>query len=76
MLRACRRLRVLAMRRQWNTRNTPSRMAPYLAPGNVPTIRFLEEAGHFVQNEAPERVNQAMLEWLGAPARPAKGRSA
>ncbi|HZY05887.1 MAG TPA: alpha/beta hydrolase [Anaeromyxobacteraceae bacterium] len=51
-------------------------MAPYLAPGNAPTIRFLEEAGHFVQNEAPQRVNQAMLEWLGAPERPATERSA
>ncbi len=51
-------------------------MAPYLAPGNAPTIRLLEEAGHFVQNEAPERVNQAMLAWLGTPERPATGRSA
>ncbi len=50
------------------------KMAPYFAPGNAPSIRFLEEAGHFVQNEAPERVNQAMLEWLGTPAR-TEGRS-
>jgi pimeloyl-ACP methyl ester carboxylesterase len=47
----------------------PAAMAPYLAPGNVPAVRFLEEAGHFVQNEAPERVNAALLQWLGAPLR-------
>lgn len=43
-------------------------MAPYFAPGTVPEIRFVEEAGHFVQNEAPERVNAELLDWLG-PAR-------
>ncbi len=52
-----------------------AKMAPYFAPGNAPAVRFLEEAGHFVQNEAPERVNAAMLSWLGTPARPAVGRS-
>ena len=40
-------------------------MAPYLAPGNVPAIRFLEDAGHFVQNEAPALVNAELLGWLG-----------
>lgn len=43
----------------------PARMAPYLAPGNVPTIRFLEDAGHFVQNEAPALVNAELVGWLG-----------
>jgi pimeloyl-ACP methyl ester carboxylesterase len=52
-----------------------AKMAPYFAPGNTPAVRFLEEAGHFVQNEAPERVNASMLSWLGTPARPAVGRS-
>jgi pimeloyl-ACP methyl ester carboxylesterase len=34
-----------------------------------PEIRFIEGAGHFVQNEAPERINQELLAWLGpAPA--------
>lgn len=47
----------------------PDRMAPYLAPGNAPEVVFLDEAGHFVQNEAPDRVNQVLVRWLG-PARP------
>jgi pimeloyl-ACP methyl ester carboxylesterase len=42
----------------------PARMAPYLAPGNVPRIVLLEDAGHFVQNEAPARVNAAVVGWL------------
>ena len=46
----------------------PAAMAPYLAPGNVPAVRLIEEAGHYVQIEAPQRVNAAMLEWLRAPA--------
>lgn len=48
------------------------KLAPYLAPGNAPEIAWIEGAGHFVQNEAPERVNAALLAWLGrADARPA-----
>ena len=43
----------------------PGKMAPYFAHGNVATIRFLEEAGHFVQNEAPELVNAELIGWLG-----------
>jgi pimeloyl-ACP methyl ester carboxylesterase len=43
----------------------PSKMARYLADGNVPEIVRIEEAGHFVQNEAPERVNAELLRWLG-----------
>lgn len=54
----------------------PAKMAPYFAAGNAPEVRFLEEAGHFVQNEAPERVNAALLEWLGAPAPPPERRTA
>jgi pimeloyl-ACP methyl ester carboxylesterase len=46
----------------------PEAQAPYFTVGNVPTVKFIEGAGHFVQNEAPERVNEALLEWLG-PAR-------
>lgn len=39
-----------------------------LATGNEPEIVFVEEAGHFVQNEAPERVNAELLRWLGTAA--------
>jgi epoxide hydrolase 4 len=42
----------------------PDRLAPYLAPGNAPGVVRIEEAGHFVQNEAPERVNAALPDWL------------
>ena len=45
---------------------SPERLAPWFAPGNVPEARFLEEAGHFVQNEAPERVNEELLRWLAS----------
>ena len=38
-----------------------------LADGNVPEVVLIEDAGHFVQNEAPERVNAELLRWLGAP---------
>jgi epoxide hydrolase 4 len=56
----------------WGTRDrflavetvAPDRLAPYLAPGNAPEVVRIEEAGHFVQNEAPERVNAALLDWL------------
>jgi len=48
------------------------RMTPYLAPGNVPEVVFLEEAGHFLQSEAPERVNEELLRWMGR-ARPRGG---
>jgi pimeloyl-ACP methyl ester carboxylesterase len=36
-----------------------------LAEGTVPTVVWVEDAGHFVQNEAPERVNAELLAWLG-----------
>lgn len=44
---------------------SPGRLAPYLAPGLVPDRVLLSGAGHFVQNEAPGRVNEALLSWLG-----------
>lgn len=49
-----------------------AKLAPYLSPGNAPEIVPIEGAGHFVQNEAPEQVNAALLRWLG----PGAGRSA
>ena len=36
-----------------------------LADGNVPEVVWIEDAGHFCQNEAPERVNAELLRWLG-----------
>jgi pimeloyl-ACP methyl ester carboxylesterase len=41
------------------------KLARVLAPGNEPTVVLVHEAGHFVQNEAPERVNAELLAWLG-----------
>lgn len=49
-----------------------AKMAPYLAPGNAPEVVPIEDAGHFVQNEAPDRVNAALLGWLGAAGRGAR----
>ena len=46
----------------------PEALRPALADGNVPEVVWIEDAGHFVQNEAPERVNAELLRWLG-PAR-------
>jgi pimeloyl-ACP methyl ester carboxylesterase len=43
----------------------PDRLAPYLAAGNVPRVVRVEGAGHFVQNEAPDEVNAALLAFLG-----------
>jgi pimeloyl-ACP methyl ester carboxylesterase len=43
----------------------PARLGRVLAAGNEPTVVLLPEAGHFVQNEAPERVNAELLQWLG-----------
>jgi epoxide hydrolase 4 len=43
----------------------PAKMLPYFAPGNAPRVVRLPDVGHFVQNEAPERVNAAILDWLG-----------
>ena len=44
---------------------TPERLRRVLADGNLPTVVWIEDAGHFVQNEAPERVNDELLRWLG-----------
>jgi pimeloyl-ACP methyl ester carboxylesterase len=41
-----------------------ARLRPCLAPGNEAELRVVEDAGHFVQNEAPEHVNQELLRWL------------
>ncbi|BDG04425.1 alpha/beta fold hydrolase [Anaeromyxobacter oryzae] len=50
------------------------RMAPFFAPGNAPSIVLVDEAGHFVQNEAPDRVNAALLGWLApVPGRAGDG---
>jgi pimeloyl-ACP methyl ester carboxylesterase len=35
-----------------------------LTEGNVPEVVFIEDAGHFVQNEMPDRVNEELLRWL------------
>lgn len=42
----------------------PKRLAQFV--GDL-TVVPVEDAGHFVQNEAPERVNAALLAWLQAP---------
>ena len=43
------------------------KLSPWFAPGNRPEVEFLEGVGHFVQVEAPERVNAALLKWLPRP---------
>lgn len=43
----------------------PDRLRRSLAHGNEPTVVLIDDAGHFVQNEAPERVNDELLRWLG-----------
>jgi pimeloyl-ACP methyl ester carboxylesterase len=45
---------------------SPERLRPYLLPGNVPELRVHDDAGHFLQNEAPEWVNRELLRWLDA----------
>ncbi|MCU0294977.1 MAG: alpha/beta hydrolase [Candidatus Nanopelagicales bacterium] len=44
---------------------SPQSLRRAIAYGNEPKIVLIEQAGHFVQNEAPEQVNTAMLNWLG-----------
>lgn len=46
----------------------PAKLSTVMAPGNVPLVVLVEEAGHFLQNEAPDRVNEELIRWLG-PAR-------
>lgn len=43
----------------------PQSLRPAIAYGNEPTVVLIEESGHFVQNEAPDQVNAALLDWLG-----------
>jgi pimeloyl-ACP methyl ester carboxylesterase len=43
----------------------PGRLRRSLADGNEPTVVWIDDAGHFVQNEAPDRVNDELLLWLG-----------
>jgi pimeloyl-ACP methyl ester carboxylesterase len=45
----------------------PAKLSRVMAPGNEPEIVLLEDAGHFVQNEAPEQVGAALTRWLGPP---------
>jgi epoxide hydrolase 4 len=44
------------------------RLRGAFSEGNVPSVVLIEDAGHFVQNEAPERVNDELLRWLGPAA--------
>jgi pimeloyl-ACP methyl ester carboxylesterase len=43
----------------------PAKLSRVMAPGNDPLVVLVEGAGHFLQNEAPERVNEELLRWLG-----------
>lgn len=55
----------------WGTADTALKLsarealAPCFTSGNVPEIRRIEGAGHFVQNDAPAEVNETLLRWLG-----------
>lgn len=44
---------------------SPQALRRAIAFGNDPDVVLLEDAGHFVQNESPEEVNIALLDWLG-----------
>jgi pimeloyl-ACP methyl ester carboxylesterase len=44
---------------------SPAVLRRVLADGNVPEVGFVDDAGHFLQNEAPERVNEELVRWLG-----------
>jgi pimeloyl-ACP methyl ester carboxylesterase len=46
----------------------PDRLAPFFAPGHAPEVRLIDGAGHFLQNEAPAEVNEALLRFLGPAA--------
>ena len=46
-------------------RNAPVKYSTYLRdhiPGS--TLQIIPAAGHYVQRQRPERVNQAIAEWL------------
>jgi epoxide hydrolase 4 len=44
----------------------PDVLRRVLTEGNVPEVVFIEDAGHFVQNEMPDRVNEELLRWLAS----------
>ena len=52
---------------------SPEALLGTLEYGNVADVVEIPDAGHFVQNEAPDAVNAAMLRWLSEtlPAAPA-----
>jgi epoxide hydrolase 4 len=43
---------------------SPAALRGSLAFGNAADVVHVEQAGHFVQNEAPDEVNRALLDWL------------
>ena len=43
----------------------PQALRSTMAYGNEPTIVLIDEAGHYVQSEAPQEVTTALLNWLG-----------
>jgi pimeloyl-ACP methyl ester carboxylesterase len=45
----------------------PDLMNEFIAPGCLVELRWIDEAGHFVQNEAPSAVNRELLDWLARP---------
>jgi pimeloyl-ACP methyl ester carboxylesterase len=47
---------------------SPEALRRSLAYGNVADVAWIESAGHFVQNEAPDEVNAALLDWLAQHA--------
>jgi pimeloyl-ACP methyl ester carboxylesterase len=47
---------------------SPEALRSVLGFGNAATVVEIPTAGHFVQNEAPESVNEALLGWLAAQA--------
>ena len=51
---------------------SPEALLGTLAYGNLADVVEIPDAGHFVQNEAPDAVNDALLRWLGEtlPTRP------
>jgi len=44
---------------------SPGVLRRVLADGNVPEVVFVDDAGHYLQNEAPDRVNEELVRWLG-----------
>jgi pimeloyl-ACP methyl ester carboxylesterase len=43
---------------------SPQSLRRAIAYGNEPEVVLVEQAGHFVQNEAPEEVGAALVTWL------------